>query len=209
MWSRIIAVSLILFLIPVFLLIVIGIKLTSPGPVIYKAKRIGFDGRMFTLYKFRSMVVDAPMLVNGDFKTLVTTHDKRLTPIGRILRHGFDELPQLFNILKGDMHFIGPRPDPDWMLKHYTPTIRQRLAVLPGITGLAQICESSPPLKTAVGYALDLYYLENKTWVFDLWIIFSTLLYVLGLRFMGKRFSQRFYRHSKMDFTAFEPRVIP
>ncbi len=112
------------------------IKLTSPGPVIYAQKRVGLHERIFDVYKFRSMVDKADTL-----GTSVTTGvDPRITPIGRFLRKTkFDELPQLFNVLKGDMSFVGPRPDVPEITSKYTPDMKRIFMIRPGITSVATL----------------------------------------------------------------------
>lgn len=132
-------VTLILFS-PIFLIISILIKLDSKGPVIFKQGRRGKDGKVFQMYKFRSMVVGAEKAEMGLFNY---ANDSRVTHIGRKLRDtSLDELPQLINILKGDMSFVGPRPAVTYELGEFetlNKRYRKRFEVLPGITGLAQV----------------------------------------------------------------------
>ncbi len=126
----------IVILSPVFLCTALLIKLTSAGSVIYSQKRVGHNGRLFNLYKFRSMVVNADRI-----GTSVTTgHDPRITKVGRILRKTkLDELPQLWNVLKGDMSFVGPRPDVQEIINNYTAEMKRILEVRPGITSNASL----------------------------------------------------------------------
>lgn len=130
--------SLISFIItsPIFLLSMILAKVQSRGPVFYKAKRVGIDGKVFIMYKFRTMVENADQIGIG-----LTTHkDKRVTLIGRFLRKTkLDELPNLINVLKGDMSLVGPRPESPEYVKYYSDRQRQVLQVRPGITGPSQI----------------------------------------------------------------------
>ena len=121
---------------PVFLLISIGIRLTSPGPIFYMATRIGRNARPFRIFKFRTMVVHADKLGPG-----ITGHnDARVTAIGRLLRKSkLDEIPQLINVLRGDMSLVGPRPEDPRFVKMYTPEQSQILAVKPGITSPASV----------------------------------------------------------------------
>lgn len=121
---------------PLMAVIAAAVKCTSPGPVLYKQKRVGRREAIFYVYKFRSMVNRADKL-----GTSVTTGvDPRITPVGRILRKTkFDELPQLLNILKGEMSFVGPRPDVPEIIAGYTPEMRKIFAVLPGITSVATL----------------------------------------------------------------------
>lgn len=121
---------------PLFIVTALLIKLSSPGPIIYSQKRVGRNGRLFGLYKFRSMVVNADRI-----GTSVTTgHDPRITKVGRILRKTkLDELPQLWNVLKGDMSFVGPRPDVPEIVNNYTGAMKRILEVRPGITSNASL----------------------------------------------------------------------
>jgi len=122
---------------PLFLVVAIVIKVTSPGPVFYKALRVGRGGRLFRLYKFRTMVVDADHLG----PPLTGEDDQRITAsIGSFLRHTkIDELPQLFNVIKGDMNLVGPRAEDPKYVASYTDKQRQVLRVKPGITSLASV----------------------------------------------------------------------
>ena len=126
----------IIVLSPLFVLIALAICIDSPGPPIYKARRVGRHGHEFTLYKFRSMTANADKLGPG-----ITAHgDARVTRVGRILRRTkLDELPQLFNVLKGDMSLVGPRPEDPRYVALYTPEQRKVLNVRPGITSLASV----------------------------------------------------------------------
>ena len=121
--------------VPLFLVITIVMKLTSPGPVFYQALRVGHGGRLFHLYKFRTMMVDAKNL-----DPLTGEDDQRITSIGRFLRQTkIDELPQLFNVIKGDMNLVGPRAEDPKYVASYTPRQRQVLSVKPGITSPASV----------------------------------------------------------------------
>lgn len=125
-----------LLLSPFFLIIGIAIKLGSRGPVFYRGKRVGRHGEPFGMYKFRSMVVDAENIG----PSVTYQNDPRITRMGRFLRATkLDELPQLINVLKGDMSLVGPRPETDDHVIHYTPEQKRVLSVRPGIVGLAQI----------------------------------------------------------------------
>jgi len=126
----------ILALAPVLLIVAIAVKCSSRGPVLYTQKRSGLHGSIFSVYKFRTMVDRAETL-----GTSVTTQaDPRVTSLGRFLRRTkLDELPQLFNVLKGDMSFVGPRPDVPEIVAKYTPEIKKILSVRPGITSLATL----------------------------------------------------------------------
>ena len=125
-----------LFLSPLFVIVALIVRLSSPGPVFYRAKRAGRGGTEFTLYKFRSMVVDADQQGPG----ITVAGDPRVTPFGRVLRRSkLDELPQLFNVLRGDMSFVGPRPEDPRYVAFYTSEQRKALAMRPGITSLASL----------------------------------------------------------------------
>jgi lipopolysaccharide/colanic/teichoic acid biosynthesis glycosyltransferase len=171
---------------PVLLFCALLVKCTSRGPVLYRSSRLGRAGRVFTLYKFRSMRVDARPVLAADGKVITTDRDPRLTPVGGFLRLGFDELPQVINILKGDMCLIGPRPDVPWELDRYTPRQRLRLAVLPGISGLTQVL-GGRELNNAQNYELDVRYVTRSGCLLDAAIFALTLPYVLGARKLTRR----------------------
>ncbi len=117
-----------------------AVRLNSPGPALYVQERLGKDARPFKLYKFRTMVMNAPELRSEDGSWINPEHDPRVTRVGAVLRRSsFDEVPQLINILKGDMSFVGPRPDPTEALDLYRPGDFARLTVKPGLTGWAAV----------------------------------------------------------------------
>jgi lipopolysaccharide/colanic/teichoic acid biosynthesis glycosyltransferase len=157
----------IILLAPVMIIFAILIKLDSPGPVFYLGQRVGRKGKLFTMFKFRSMYVNSPILRNPDGSVRVEKKDPRVTRIGRILRWGFDEFPQLFNVLKGDMSLIGPRPDPPEAFPYYRGQERRRLLVRPGITGLAQVSgRTDIPWRERLKH--DLVYLDHQSLWLDL-----------------------------------------
>lgn len=130
------AVLGLLVLAPMFGIIAAVIKATSPGPVFYRARRVGLNGALFNLYKFRSMVVDADRLGAG----ITAGDDPRITRVGRFLRRSkLDELPQLINVVQGDMSLVGPRPEDPRYVESYTPEQRRVLTVRPGITSWASL----------------------------------------------------------------------
>lgn len=184
--ERIVALVGFVLLLPLLLLLAVAVKLTSHGPVLYASDRLGQGGRVFQLYKFRSMRVGVEPVMGADGKVLTLANDPRVTPIGRFLRLGFDELPQLFNVIKGDMCLIGPRPDVPWDKDRYTEREAKRLAVLPGITGLAQVVDGRN-LNNAQNLELDVLYVEQSTWRTDLLILLLTLPYSLGWKKIGAR----------------------
>ena len=166
-----------IILLPLEILIAIIVKLTSPGPVIYRHMRVGQHGREFTFYKFRNMRVDA----EREGARWATPNDTRATPFGKFLRKThLDELPQLWNIIKGDMSFVGPRPErPEFVikLKEQIPFYEVRLLVRPGVTGWAQINHRADLTPDDVKQKLqyDIYYLKNRSPVLDLAIVLKTL----------------------------------
>jgi lipopolysaccharide/colanic/teichoic acid biosynthesis glycosyltransferase/glycosyltransferase involved in cell wall biosynthesis/ribosomal protein S18 acetylase RimI-like enzyme len=172
--------------VPLLAVLAVLVKVTSPGPILYVSDRLGRGGRVFRLLKFRSMRMNAPAMLGTDGKVLTLKRDPRLTPIGRFLRLGFDELPQLLNVVKGDMCLIGPRPDLPRELGRYTERQRTRLDALPGITGLAQVV-GGRYMNNAQNYELDALYVERRTWRMDLTILLLTLPYSLGLERIGAR----------------------
>jgi lipopolysaccharide/colanic/teichoic acid biosynthesis glycosyltransferase len=169
---------------PVLLMAMAIVKLTSTGPAIYSQRRIGRRGRHFTIYKVRSMAVDAEM--RGGPRWCVPG-DPRVTTVGRILRKlHIDELPQLWNVLRGDMSLVGPRPErPEFMpkIKPFVPGYDNRHAVRPGITGLAQVQVDADTDVGNVARKLryDLYYIEHQGPWLEAKIYFCTLLKILGV----------------------------
>jgi len=189
---------LLLLLLPLMLVIAVAIKATSPGPAILVQERVGKGGKVFPFYKFRSMynnldrsidvgfarayihgLPSATVEWDGVFKP---ANDKRVTPIGRLLRKAsLDELPQLFNVLKGDMSLVGPRPSMPYEVDVYQPWHFRRLEVLPGITGLAQINgRSNLTFKEIV--KIDIKYIERRCLLLDLKILLKTMPVVLSGR---------------------------
>jgi exopolysaccharide biosynthesis polyprenyl glycosylphosphotransferase len=170
----------------VMLPVAIGLKLTSPGPVLFKQKRSGLHGRLFTMYKFRSMITNAEMLkaeleVFNEMTGPVfkMSDDPRITPIGRFLRRtSIDELPQLWNVLAGDMSLVGPRPPIPSEVQHYDPWHRRRLSMKPGLTCIWQISG-----RNRIGFdqwmKLDMQYIDNWSLWLDLKILARTVPVVL------------------------------
>lgn len=167
---------ILLILLPLFLVVAILIKLDSKGPVIFKQSRLGKDGNVFKVWKFRTMIDNAEKMGTG---LTTAQNDPRITRVGKILRKtSIDELPQLINILKGDMSFIGPRPAPVHHLKQYNENERQRLKVLPGITGWAQV-NGRNILTWPERIEKDIWYVNNISFLLDLKIAFKTIKVVL------------------------------
>jgi exopolysaccharide biosynthesis polyprenyl glycosylphosphotransferase len=180
-FDRAVATSALTLLLPLFLLIAAAIRLSDGGPALFRQTRVGKDGKPFTLCKFRTMVVDAEqhlaelaLLNDGDGLLFKMRHDPRITRVGRWLRrHSLDELPQLLNVLAGDMSMVGPRPALPDETNAYGDHVRRRLAVKPGITGLWQVNgRSDLPWDEAV--RLDVRYVENWSFVLDLQILWKT-----------------------------------
>jgi Undecaprenyl-phosphate galactose phosphotransferase WbaP len=174
-----------IFILPFLLIIALLIKITSPGPVLYRHKRLGMNGKYFYAYKFRSMVIDAherlQQLLETDAeikKEWEQNHklakDPRITGIGRFLRRtSIDEFPQLINILKGEMSLVGPRPIVDEEKEKYGEDFNRIFSVRPGLTGLWQVSgRSSTDYNTRVAY--DTYYLQSWSGWLDLWVMFKT-----------------------------------
>jgi lipopolysaccharide/colanic/teichoic acid biosynthesis glycosyltransferase len=168
-----------LVLFPVGCACALAVSLTSRGPVIYKARRMGKNGRPFPLYKFRSMVVGAPDWRNSDGSAFTSDRDPRVTPVGRFLRQtSLDELPQLWNVLRGDMSLVGPRPDQVDQIRYYTEAEKVKLAVKPGITGLAQISGRNA-IAWETRKVLDAEYVKRQSFLLDLVILCKTIPYIL------------------------------
>ncbi len=177
----------ILILFPLYIVFALLIKLDSKGPVIFKQIRVGKDEREFNIYKFRTMVVDAEKLG----KQITVGKDNRITKVGHFLRkYKLDELPQLFNVLKGEMSFVGPRPEVPRYTKLYTSEQREIFKIRPGITDYASIkyrnenealAKSSDPEKTYIEDVmidklnLNLIYLKHRSFWEDMKIIFLTV----------------------------------
>ncbi|MCF8260834.1 MAG: sugar transferase [Melioribacteraceae bacterium] len=167
---------------PMVILISAAIKLDTKGPVFYKQRRSGLNGKMFDVYKFRSMVEDAEKLSGPVW---ATKHDPRITRVGRIIRTmRLDEFPQFFNVLKGEMSLVGPRPERPFFVDQLAkeiPLYKRRLSVRPGITGWAQVKhkydEDLDDVKMKVRY--DLFYIENMSLRMDMKIIFRTIFIML------------------------------
>ena len=169
-----VAVILLTVLSPLMLLAATFIAVNRDGPILFKQKRPGKDGKIFTVYKFRTM---STALIDRNGKEL--SDFERMTRIGKILRKtSIDELPQLFNIIKGDMSFIGPRPLLTEYLGLYSPEQMRRHEVLPGISGWAQV-NGRNTLTWEQKFAYDIYYVDHYSFLMDMKIFFKTIENVL------------------------------
>ena len=196
--DALITLPLFLLLVPLFVVVGISIKLSSPGPVFYRAKAIGKNGKQFIMYKFRSMKVDngcdvhknyVTKLIKGEIRgegnegqTFKITDDPRITFVGKLLRKfSLDELPQLINVLKGDMSLVGPRPCLPYEFEVYKDWHKKRLSIRPGISGLWQIAgRSAVTFEDMV--MLDLYYIYNRSVLMDMNVLYETFFAVVGKR---------------------------
>jgi len=189
-WKRTLDITFILLaillLVPVMLLIALFIRIVSSGPIIFKQERIGYLGRRFTCFKFRTMFVGADTSVHqGHLNRLINSDapmvkmdaqgDPRLIPFGLVLRSsGLDELPQIFNVLRGEMSLVGPRPCLPYEYQSYLPWQRERFSTSPGLTGLWQVSGKNRTTFVEM-IKLDIDYARNRTLWLDLRIIFKTI----------------------------------
>ncbi|MEO8425614.1 MAG: sugar transferase [Verrucomicrobiota bacterium] len=175
----IVSATALVVLSPMLLFLALLVRLTSRGPALFCQERLGRHGTPFEFYKFRTMRLNAPDIRNPDGSTFNAEDDPRVTPVGRFLRKtSLDELPQLINVLKGEMSLVGPRPDKTDQAKLYTEQDRRKLLVKPGITGLAQISGRNT-ITWEQRKRLDVHYVENQSLCLDFRILFKTLPYVV------------------------------
>lgn len=188
--DRGVALAVLLLVLPVLLCLALAVRVTSPGPAFFRQVRVGADGRSFTMLKLRSMYRDAESRLEelraanerAEGLLFKIREDPRVTPLGRLLRRfSLDELPQLLNIVKGDMSLVGPRPPLPQEVALYGDDVRRRLLVKPGLTGLWQISGRSD-LSWDESVRLDLHYVENWSLALDLMILWKTVFVVLGRR---------------------------
>jgi lipopolysaccharide/colanic/teichoic acid biosynthesis glycosyltransferase len=179
---------------PVLLASALLVRLTSPGPVLYRQLRIGQGERPFTMLKLRTMRIDCDDRAQREFNTreilgdadpgtsdgvFKIEQDSRITPVGHFLRRfSIDEIPQLLNVIRGDMSLVGPRPSLPWEVALYTPEQRRRHDCVPGITGLWQVSGRNR-LSMPQMLALDISYLKRRSLLLDLWILLRTPYAVL------------------------------
>ena len=160
---------------PIFALIALAVRFDAEGPVFFRQQRVGKDGRLFEMYKFRTM---RPDVSKYEFSP-TTVEDSRITRIGRILRKlSLDELPQIVNVIKGDMSLVGPRPEMPFIVNSYGPRERWRLSVVPGITGLWQLSADRAYL-IHENLQYDLYYIRNRGFFMDIAILLHTVIFAV------------------------------
>jgi len=174
-FDSVLAISCLILTLPLWLVIAFAIRFDSPGNILITQKRMGIYGKPFYIYKFRTMLLNTPLYSKSPKKR----NDLRVTRVGRFLRrHSLDELPQLINILKGEMSFVGPRPEMYFIVKKYNAWEKRRLSVKPGLTGLWQILgRKDLPLTENLEY--DFYYINNQSFLLDIIILLKTVPAVL------------------------------
>jgi len=208
------AVVLLVLTAPLMLLAMALVRLTSRGPVVYSQTRLGKNGRPFTIYKLRTMIHECESLTGACWSV---PGDKRITPVGRWLRRThLDELPQLWNVIRGDMSLIGPRPErPEFVpnLERAIPHYRRRLFVRPGVTGLAQV--QLPPdtdlASVRIKLAYDLYYVRVVNPWLDFRILWATFFKMIGVSFVTIRGLLGFPARETIEhaYTAMGPGDVP
>ena len=182
--KRFLDIIISILVLPIFcvltVIIFFAIKIDDGGPIFYKSYRIGKNGKLFNMVKYRSMKINAPDIRTADGSTYNGEDDPRVTKVGKFLREtSIDEIPQILNVLVGDMSLIGPRPDPPDWIDRYPEDVRVFLSVRPGITGYSQAyfrnnADSELKMKN------DVYYATHYSFILDVKIVFKTILTVLG-----------------------------
>jgi len=170
-------------LLPIFVIIGIFIKLDSKGPIFFRQKRAGKEGKTFEAFKLRTMIINAEKTGLG-YK--IEKNDARITRVGKYLRWGIDELPQLINVFKGEMSLVGPRPALPHQMKKYPKKDRRRLEVKPGITGWALV-NGRNALSWPERIKLDIWYIDHWSIWLDLKILFKTIWVVIFTRDLWER----------------------
>jgi lipopolysaccharide/colanic/teichoic acid biosynthesis glycosyltransferase len=204
-WKSVLDITCILLALPIWLpltiLLMLVTRLASPGPIFYRQKRVGLGGRHFLIWKFRTMKVSADtqahehhletlIRINCPMTKLDAYGDPRLAPFGRFLRaSGLDELPQIFNVLCGEMSLVGPRPCLPNEFAHYKPWQRERINGLPGLTGYWQVNGKNKTTFSEM-IAMDLFYLKNLSILLDLKILLKTCAVIAGQLFASRPESQ-------------------
>lgn len=192
-FDLLVSLFIVIFFIPIWIIVAILIKVTSPGPVFFLQERPGYHKKIFKIYKFRTMKLGSEKMVKGQE---VMKDDDRITSVGKFLRRSkLDELPQILNVLKGEMSLIGPRPERVASLEDYDDEISKRLNMLPGMTGLAQV-SGNIYLSLQDRYKLDVYYVEHFSLWLDIKILFRTVGVVLWgeEKYLGKELVKRNYK---------------
>jgi lipopolysaccharide/colanic/teichoic acid biosynthesis glycosyltransferase len=190
-WKRFfdltVAIAALIVFAPILGLIAIAIKLCSEGPVFFTQERIGWQGRMFRIIKFRSMVHHAPYIRNPDGSAYSSDTDARVTRLGRILRRtSLDEMPQLWNVVRGEMSLIGPRPELAEGVRSYRPADFRRLNVRPGMTGWA-VVHGRNDVPVSMRRELDTWYADHAGFVLDLKIVCRTFAMVAVSQGINRR----------------------
>ncbi len=171
-FDRVVAFIALVILLPLFLVVAVLIKVDSKGPVFFLQERVGKDGKVFKTIKFRTMTIEAPHKTKGIY---IDKNNPYVTRVGKFLRRsGIDELPQVINVLKGDMSFVGPRPTLEYQVKKYDDFQRKRLLMKPGITGWALV-NGRNKLTWPERIKLDVWYVEHWSFWLDLKILFKTV----------------------------------
>lgn len=169
------AAALLVFLFPLFMILALMIRIDSAGPVLFRQQRVGKNGKLFMLYKFRTMSVTAPAYQFSPTES----NDPRITRVGRFLRRtSLDELAQLINVIKGDMSLVGPRPEMPFIVARYSTAHTQRLRVKPGITGLWQL-SADRAFQIHENIQYDLYYIRHRSFFMDFAILLHTLIFAM------------------------------
>jgi lipopolysaccharide/colanic/teichoic acid biosynthesis glycosyltransferase len=193
-----VATACLIMVSPLLVTVAVAIRFTTPGPALFRQTRLGRDRRPFVLYKFRTMYEGSPDTIHREYvRKLLTENqppdggrngvfklerDTRITPVGRLLRRAsIDELPQLLNVIRGDMSLVGPRPALPWEAEMFDAVFFGRFVVPPGLTGLWQVSGRNG-LTMRQGLELDIEYVRRQSMAFDLWILFKTLPVVLSTR---------------------------
>ncbi len=171
-FDRIVSLIALVILLPIFLVVAFLIKIDSKGPVFFLQERVGKDGKIFKVFKFRTMIVEAPEKTKGKY---IEKSNPYVTRVGKFLRRsGIDELPQLINVLKGEMSLVGPRPTLPYQVAKYNDFQRKRLIMKPGITSWALI-HGRNKLTWPERIKLDVWYVENWSFWLDIKILFKTV----------------------------------
>ena len=171
-FDRVVAFIALVILLPLFLVVAVLIKIDSKGPVFFLQARVGKDGKIFKTIKFRTMTTEAPQKTKGIY---IDKNNPYVTRVGKFLRRsGIDELPQVINVLKGDMSFVGPRPTLEYQVRKYNDFQKKRLLMKPGITGWALV-NGRNKLTWPERIKLDVWYIEHWNFWLDLKILFKTV----------------------------------